>query len=163
MNGGQYFKAAGATVFNTRTSVLRPRSWTSCDAAGLSVLAGLCRGDEVFETKYINHPIRFTMVSTKNTFVLPATHYASSLSGVNYMPMGARLRMKSSVDVSYFPEQARIIAQGLKKFGIILADNGLDWDVCGAADSRWNWQLLNVLQGVNMINFEIVQRGTEYR
>jgi hypothetical protein len=137
--------------------------WSSGDAAGLSVLAGLCRADEVVVDQHINHPLRFTVQNSKMSFVAPATHRASSLTGANYLPMGAIIRLKSSYDTSYFPLQARVILEGLKHYGMILADNGGDYFLTASTDGRWNFSQYGTITSVKMSNFELVKRGVEYR
>jgi hypothetical protein len=163
MNGGKYFQADFGCVFNMRSSVLRPLPWSSADAAGLSILAGLVRGDEVFVDKVITHPIRFVVSTSKMNFVLPATHRASSQTGPYLLPMGARLRIRGDIDVSYFPEQARIIATALKKYGMILADNGGNFYLNGTPDNRWVFNQLQTINGISLSWLELVKRGVEYR
>jgi hypothetical protein len=163
MNGGQYFSADFGCVFNMNTPVLRPLSWSSADAAGLSILAGLVRGDEVIDDGVINHPIRFAVSNSKMSYVEPATHRASPFTGPNYLPMGARLRLKPTFDYSYYPSQARVICAALKKYGMILADNGGNFYLIGSPDNRWNINHLNMLNGMCIANFELIQRGFEHR
>jgi hypothetical protein len=156
LNGGKSFACSSAAVFNVNTNVLRPKYWTSSDAAGLPVLPGLVRGDEVFDRGAINHAIRFTVVHSRNGFLPPATHMAGSGSSVALPPMGVKFRLKASYDISYFPAQSRVIAQALKTYGMILADNGGDLFITGSADSRYTYSL-SVLAQISGASLEVVK------
>ncbi len=156
-----WFAGAGA-VFDLRSNLLRPQYWTSADAAGLPILPGLVRFDEVAAGE-IRHALRFTTERTQRAFVQPATHYASSITDPSYPPMGLRVRLKASFDVSRYSGQTRVVLNALKKYGMLLADNGSSWFISGATDSRWNDADLNQLKTVPGSVFEVVQLGTLYR
>jgi hypothetical protein len=115
--------AGSGAIFNLLSNALRPSGWTSADAAGLPVFAGLLRYDEIAAGE-IRHAIRFTVPQTQKAFVWPARHYASSLTGTQYPPMGARFRLRASFDISGYSPTNQIILRALKKYGMILADNG---------------------------------------
>jgi hypothetical protein len=137
----------------------RPYTWTSADAAGLPIFVGLARYDEV-AAGAINHALRFTVPTTQRAFVLPATHWASTTTDPNAPPMGLRLRLKASFDISGFPADDQVILTALKKYGMILADNGSAIFISGAPDSRWNNSDLNLLKSITASNFEVVHTGT---
>jgi len=152
---GSWHAGSGA-IFDLASNKLRPREWTSADAAGLPLLPGLVRYDEVASGE-ITHAIRFTAPKTRRDFVWPARHYASSLTGTNYPPMGQRFRLKSSFDVSTFSAEVRVILRAMQKYGIILADNGSAWFISGVPDERWNNDMLVGEFGlVKGSNFEAV-------
>jgi hypothetical protein len=151
---GSWHAGSGA-VFDLRANALRPRGWTSADAAGLPILAGLVRYDEV-AAGHIDHAIRVTAPKTRNAYVWPATHFASSSSSASLPPMGLRLRLKSTVDISKLPAQARVVAQAMKTYGVILADNGSPWYLSGAPDDRWSNDALHALGGLTGSDFEAV-------
>jgi hypothetical protein len=137
----------------------RPYTWTSADAAGLPVFVGLARYDEV-AAGAINHALRFTIPTTQKAFVLPATHWASTTTDPNAPPMGLRLRLKASLDISSYPAGDQVILTAMKKYGLILADNGSAIFISGAPDNRWNNTDLNLLKQVTASNFDVVQTGT---
>jgi chitodextrinase len=139
-SGGGWSAGSGA-IFDLRSNDLRPNGWTSADAAGLPVLPGLIRYDEVASGE-IAHAIRFTVPQTRRAFVWPARHFASSLTGNNYPPMGQRFRLKASFDVSAFSAEMQVILRAMKKYGLILADNGSAWYISGVPDERWNNDVL---------------------
>ena len=130
--------------------------WTSADAAGLPILPGLVRWDEV-ELGEITHAIRFTVRRTRRAYIHPASHWASSDTASNLPPMGMRVRLKASFDISPYPPRAQAVLRALKRYGMIVADNGSDWYVSGVADSRWNDADMNTLKSVKGSNFEVVQ------
>jgi len=144
--------------WNLKSNALRPKYWTSADAAGLPILPGLVRYDEVAAGS-INHALRFTVPRTQNAFIAPATHYASNNTDPNLPPMGLRLRLKANFDISRYSGQARVILTALKKYGMIVADNGSSWFITGAADARWNDDNLNQLKSVPGTAFEVVSTG----
>jgi hypothetical protein len=156
-DGRKSWKAGSGAVFDLNSNRLRHAGWTSADAAGLPILPGLVRGDEVFEQRAITHAVRFTCKKTRKAYVPPATHYASSSKDPNLPPMGMRARLKASFDIRPFPPTAQIILLGLKKYGIILADNGGDWYITGAPDPRWNNEELNALKRVKGRDFEVIR------
>jgi hypothetical protein len=149
------WRAGSGAVWNLDSNALRPSSWTSADAAGLPILPGLVRYDEV-ASGVIPHALRFTIQHTQNTFVWPARHEASSLTGANYPPMGLRLRLKASVDISSFSAQNRVILTALKRYGMMVADNGSNWYISGAPDDRWNNDDLANLASIPGSDFEVV-------
>ena len=155
--GGWY--AGSGAVFDLRSNQLRPAGWTSADAAGLPIFAGLARYEEVAEGE-IPHALRFTAVRTQKGYVHPARHFASSITDPNVPPMGARARLKASVDISAMAPQAKVVARALQRYGMILADNGSSWFVTGAPDIRWNDDDLGDLKKLRGSDFEFVQAGT---
>ncbi len=148
---------AGAK-FNLKSNILRPDGWTSTDAAGLPIFPGLVRYDEVKAGK-INHALRFTVRKTQKGFIHPATHYASSSTSPNLPPMGLRLRLKANYDISKYTGQSRVVLEALKKYGMIVADNGSNWYITGGADPGWNDTDLNQLKNVPGSAFEVVDTG----
>lgn len=152
--GGAWHGGSGA-VFDLAGYDLRPDGWTSADAAGLPILPGLVRFEEV-EAGAITHAIRFTAPQTRNEYVWPARHQASNLSGSQYPPLGQRFRLKASFDTSGFSEQARVVAVALKTYGMILADNGSSWYLSGAPDERWDNDALRDLKSITGDDFEAV-------
>lgn len=135
------WSAGSGAVFDLRSNALRPAGWTSADAAGLSILAGLVRYEEV-QSGSIRHAIRFTANTTSKAYLWPARHQAGSTSDGNYPPMGARFRLKASVDISGFDARIQVIFRAFKEYGLILADNGSNWYISGAPDPLWNDDLL---------------------
>ncbi len=159
---GPGWSCGSGALFDLSSNRLRPDYWTSADAAGLPILPGLVRYDEIAAGQ-VKHAIRFTAQSTQRGFIHPATHYASSNTDPNAPPMGLRLRLKASYDISRSSGAARVILIALKKYGMILADNGSDWFFTGASDSRWNDTDLNQLKGVPGSAFEVVASGSIIR
>ena len=155
---GSSWSAGSGAIWNLRSDHLRPRGWTSADAAGLPILPGLARYDEVASGE-IKHALRFTVAQTRAAFVFPARHKASSLTDPNLPAMGQRLRLKASVDTSGLPRQARIVATALKRYGMIVADNGSDWYIGGAPDPRWNNDDLHQLGRLTGSDFEVVSEA----
>jgi hypothetical protein len=153
--GDGTWHAGSGAVFDLRSNDLRPAGWTSADAAGLSIIAGLVRYEEV-AAGYIDHAIRFTAPRTRNDYVWPARHAASHSSDAALPPMGARFRLKASVDTSGFPPQARVIAEALKRYGMILADNGSPWYLTGTEDEHWDNDALRALKSLRGGDFEAV-------
>jgi hypothetical protein len=154
--GGARWSAGSGAIWNLRSNHLRPRGWTSADAAGLPILPGLARYAEV-KRGHIDHALRFTAERTRQAFVFPARHFASDLTDPNLPAMGQRLRLKRGYDVSRFPRQARIVLKALKRYGMILADNGSSWYVSGAPDPRWSNDQLHTLGRVPGSAFEVVR------
>jgi len=152
--GGSWSAGSGA-VFDLRSDALRPAGWTSADAAGLPILPGLARYDEA-ASGTIGHALRITVPRTQSAYVWPARHEASSDGDASLPPMGLRLRLKASVDISKLPLQARVVAQTLKTYGAIVADNGSSWYVSGAPDSRWDNDQLQALGQLTGADFEAV-------
>jgi len=153
------WRAGSGAIFDLTSNDLRPLGWTSADAAGLPIFPGLVRYDEVVEKGEVNHAIRFTCRLTQRGYILPATHFASRSSDPNLPPMGLRLRLKADYDISNFPPEAQVILTALKKYGLILADNGGDWYISGAPDPRWNTDNLTTLRRVKGTDFEVVDTG----
>ncbi|HEX7677600.1 MAG TPA: hypothetical protein VF713_05715 [Thermoanaerobaculia bacterium] len=154
--GSQWIAGSGAT-FPLDANARRPEGWTSADAAGLAILPGLVRYDEVYGSDPIRHAFRVT-VRHSNGYVYPASHRAGSTSGA--LPMGARLRLKASKDISGFPEPLRRIFQAMKSYGLIVADNGTDLYVTGTYDIRWDNDILNpAFAAIKGSDFEVVQLG----
>jgi hypothetical protein len=155
VNGGARWRAGSGAIWSLRSNHLRPKTWTSADAAGLPILPGLARYDEV-KRGAIDHALRFTVSRTRNAFVYPARHQASSDSDPTLPPMGLRLRLKKGFPVSRYPKQSRIVLRALQRYGMIVADNGSDWYVSGAPNRHWNNDDLHSLGGVTGRNFEVV-------
>ncbi len=149
------WKAGSGATWNLRSNHLRPAGWTSADAAGLPIFPGLARYDEVARG-VIDHALRFTAEHTRRAYVYPARHYASSSNDPSLPPMGLRVRLKASVDISGFPRQARIVLQALKTYGMILADNGSDWYISGAPDPHWSNDALHTIGRITGSDFEVV-------
>jgi hypothetical protein len=157
-NGRGGWDASSGAVFDLRSNRLRPDGWTSADAAGLPILPGLVRWDEV-QAGRIDHALRFTISRTQRGFIHPATHQAGSTSDANVAPMGARFRLKASFDVTRYRGAARVVLECLKRYGMFVADNGSNWFISGATDSRWNDDDLNQLKDVPGAAFEAVVSG----
>jgi hypothetical protein len=151
---GSWTAYSGA-IFDLRSNALRPDGWTSGDAAGLAILPGLVRYDEV-ASGAIRHAIRFTAPTTDRSYVWPARHFASRSSDPNLPPMGLRMRLKAGFDISSFSPTNQIILTALKKYGMTLSDNGGAWFITGSPDSHWNDDDLNDLKRVVGTDFEAV-------
>ena len=156
--GGGWAAGSGA-IWDLRSNRLRPAGWTSADAAGLPILPGLARYDEV-RAGAILHALRFTAARTRRAYVYPARHYASGSTDPALPPMGLRVRLKAGFDTSGFPRQARVVLEALKRYGMILADNGSPWFVSGAPDARWSNEQLHTLGRVTGADFEVVDTRT---
>jgi hypothetical protein len=150
--------AASGAVFDLRSNKLRPDTWTSADAAGLPILPGLVRWDEV-QAGHIDHALRFTISRSQRGFIHPATHQAGSTTDAGVAPMGARFRLKASFDVTRFHGAARVVLDCLRRYGMFVADNGSNWFISGATDSHWNDDDLNQLKTVPGSAFEAVESG----
>jgi hypothetical protein len=159
LNGGVRWHAGSGAIFNLRSNHLRPAGWTSADAAGLPILPGLARYNEV-AAGAIDHALRFTAPCTAAAYVYPARHDAGTCHGANLPPMGLRVRLKASVNISGLPAQARAIAQALKTYGMILADNGSPWYISGAPNDGWNNDALHLLDGLTGRDFEVVDTAS---
>jgi hypothetical protein len=151
---GAWVAGSGA-VWNLRANKLRPAGWTSADAAGLPILPGLARYDEIAHGA-ITHALRFTADRTRRAYVYPARHFASDATDPSLPPMGLRVRLKASFDTSGFPRQSHIVLDALKRYGMILADNGSSWYVSGAPSPRWSNDDLHSLGRVHGSDFEVV-------
>jgi hypothetical protein len=150
------WNADSGAVFDLTSSALRPAGWTSADAAGLPILPGLARYDEIVGEGVLDHALRFTVAATRRAYVYPATHFASASTDPDLPPMGLRVRLRADFDVNGFPPVVQTILRGLKKYGMMVADNGSDWYVSGAPDSRWDDDALRSLGGVTGADFEVV-------
>jgi hypothetical protein len=159
VNGGASWKAGSGAIWSLRSNHLRPKTWTSADAAGLPILPGLARYDEV-KRGAINHALRFTVSRTRNTFVYPARHQASSDSDPNLPPMGMRFRLKAGFPISRYPRQSRVVLQALQRYGMLVADNGSDWYLSGAPARGWSNDDLHSLGGVKGSDFEVVDTSS---
>jgi len=147
--------AGSGAIWSLRSNHLRPASWTSADAAGLPIFPGLARWDEVKRGR-INHALRFTVENTRRAYIYPARHYASNSNNPDYPPMGLRVRLKANVDISHFPRQARIVLQALKRYGMIVADNGSNWYISGAPNPHWSNDALHTIGQITGRDFEVV-------
>jgi hypothetical protein len=156
-SGGSW-KAGSGAIYDLRSNGLRHAGWTSADAAGLPILPGLVTYAEV-KSGHIDHAIRVTVPASQAAYLWPARHFASSSHDLNLPPMGLRLRLKSSVDISKLPTQARIIAKAMQQYGVIVADNGSPWYISGAPDPRWNNDQLHALGELTGADFEAVDES----
>jgi hypothetical protein len=156
---GQAWHAGSGAIFDLHSNESRPLGWTSADAAGLPILPALVRYDEVAEQKEIRHALRFTVKRTRRAFTFPARHWASKNEEPSLPPMGLRLRLKASFDISSYPPQSQVVLKALKEYGMILADNGGDWFISGVADKRWDDADINTLKRVKGSDFEVVLTG----
>jgi hypothetical protein len=154
---GSWSGGSGA-IWHLRENWTRPAGWTSADAAGLPVLPGLVRYDEVAAGE-IKHALRFTVSSSQQGYVAPASHFASSNTDPNLAPMGLRVRLKANVDISSYPQSARVILTALKRYGMIVADNGSNWYISGASDPRFVDDELRTLGNIHGSDFEVIQHG----
>lgn len=149
------WSAGSGARWDLSSHALRPDTWTSADAAGLPVLPGLVRYEEVLGGE-IRHALRFTCSQTRNEHVWPARHDASDSTDPSHPPMGQRFRLKADVDISGFAPELRTILQAMKTYGIILADNGSNWYLSGEHDPRWDDELLSDLSAIKGSSFEAV-------
>ena len=154
---GKGWKAGCGAIFDVKAPKARPAGWTSADAAGLPIFPGLVRYDEAVAKTEIAHAVRFTVRKSRRAYVTPARHFASRDDDKALLPMGARVRLKATVDVKKFQGAARALAECLKAYGMILADNGSDWFVSGAPDPRWNDDELSALRTLTVKDFEVVK------
>ena len=153
----QGWRANTGAIFDLNSNRLRPAGWTSADAAGLPIFPGLARYDEVIEQKLITHALRITVRRTRRAYISPARHFASRSKDPNLPPMGMRVRLKADYDISKLPACARVILTALKKYGMMVADNGGDWFLSGAPHPRWNDDELASLKKVRGKDFEVVK------
>ena len=158
-DGGKSWKAVSGAIWDLDKNSSRPAGWTSADAAGLAVFPGLVRYDEVVERKEIPHALRFTVKKSRRAYVPPASHFASRSADPNLPPMGMRVRLRADFDESGFSPTAQVILRCLKKYGMILADNGGDWFISGAPDPRWNDDDIQSLRRVKGKDLEVVRMG----
>ena len=151
------WKADSGAVWDLKKNQVRPDRWTSADAAGLPILPGLVRYDEVVGAQAVEHALRFTLAKTRRAYVPPASHWASDSFDENLPPMGMRVRLKAGYDISGFAPQVQVILRALKKYGMILADNGSDNFLSGAPDPRWDPDILRQLKRVTTKDLEVVE------
>lgn len=151
------WKADSGAVWDLEQNQIRPAGWTSADAAGLPILPGLVRYDEVVGKGAIEHALRFTVQKTRRAYVPPASHWASESNDPDLPPMGMRVRLKADYDISGFSREAQVILQALKTYGMLLADNGSDNFITGAPDPRWNADALRDIKRVKTNDFEVIE------
>jgi hypothetical protein len=149
------WRAGSGAIWDLRSNALRPAGWTSGDAAGLPILPGLVRYEEV-AAGVIRHALRFTAPVTRRQYIYPARHFAADSNSAALPPMGLRVRLKASVDISHFGPQARVLLQALQTYGMILADNGSPWFVTGAPSAGWDDDDMHQLQTLHGSDFEVV-------
>jgi hypothetical protein len=149
------WRAGSGAIWSLRSNRLRPAGWTSADAAGLPILPGLARYDEV-RRGVINHALRFTVSRTRPAYVYPARHFASNLTDPSLPPMGLRLRLRADFPIAGFPPQARVVLRALKRYGMIVADNGSSWYISGAPHPGWDNDQLHTLHRVRGSDFVVV-------
>jgi hypothetical protein len=157
---GTGWHAGSGAIFDLRSNKVRPAGWTSADAAGLPIFPGLARWDGDASTGHIDHALRFTVQRTRRAYVYPARHYASNATDPALPPMGLRVRLKATVSLAGLPPQARIVAQAMKTYGMILADNGSNWYVSGAPSPRWSNDQLHALGRLTGADFEVVDTSS---
>jgi hypothetical protein len=155
---GAGWEAGSGAVFNLRSNALRREGWTSADAAGLPIMPLLVRYPELSAGR-IDHALRMTVARTQRGYIHPATHFASSSSDPNLPPMGLRLRLKASFSLAGFHGESLIVLRALKRYGLIVADNGSSWYITGAPDPRWNDEDLEQIKRVPGSAFEVVESG----
>ena len=154
-NGGRSWRAGSGAIWNLRSNRMRPAGWTSADAAGLPILPGLVRPEEV-RRRNIDHALRITVPRSRRAYIYPARHFASDDPDPNLPAMGQRLRLKRSFDTSRFPRQSRVVLQALKRYGAIVADNGSPWYISGIPSRRWNNDDLHSLNRLPGSAWEVV-------
>jgi hypothetical protein len=156
---GVTWKAGSGATWSLSSDAMRPAGWTSADAAGLPILPGLVRYEEV-AAGHVDHAIRITVPTTRTSYIWPARHQAGSTSSTSAPPMGTWLRMKSSINPSSYPASVRPIIIALQTFGAIVADNGSAWYISGAPDSRWNNDDLHALGAITGNAFQVVDASS---
>lgn len=153
------WQASSGAQYDLRLDDDHPEGCTSADAAGLAIFPGLVRYEEVVEQGEIRHALRFTVQNTQRAYIYPARHFASSLSDETLPPMGLRFRMKQDYECGGYSAEVQVICRALKAYGMLVADNGSDWFVSGAPDSRWNDEALGDLKEIPGDAFEVVDTG----
>jgi hypothetical protein len=153
------WRAGSGAIWDMNSNALRPLGWTSADAAGLPILPGLVRYDEV-AAGVIAHALRFTAPRTRRSYIYPARHFASDSNDSALPPMGLRVRLKASVDISRFGPQSRVLLRALQVYGMILADNGSPWYVTGAPSAGWDDDDLHDLHLIKGTDFEVVDTSS---
>lgn len=154
-SNGSWHAGSGA-IFDLNSNAMRPAGWTSADAAGLPILAGLVRYDEV-QAGAILHALRFTVSRTRRAYLFPARHWASTDTNPLRPPMGMRVRLKAGFSIAGYPARVQVILRALKTYGMIVADNGSDWYLTGVADARWNDSEMNTLKQLRGSDFEVIR------
>jgi Big-like domain-containing protein len=157
VNNGASWTGGSGAIFDMTNGTVRPAGWTSADAAGMPILPGLVRYDEVGIHHAIEHALRYTCARTRKAYIPPARHSAGSQTSANYPPMGMRVRLKAGFDISGYSPTNQVILRALKKYGMFVADNGTDMFLGGAPDPRWNDDDLHNLTHVHGGDFEVVQ------
>lgn len=154
--------ADSGAIFHMNSLASRPLGWTSADAAGLPVFTGLVNYEETVARQSIGHALRFTVSKTQRAYVAPATHFASTDTQASLLPMGARLRLRAQHDCNQHSAlEVRVVCVALKKYGMILADNGGNFFISGAPDTRWNDAAVNSLKSISAAEFEVVDTGAK--
>jgi hypothetical protein len=160
------WRAKSGAIWDLTSNKYRPLGWTSADGAGLAIFPGLVRYDEVVGKKEINHALGFTVHQSQFGYILPATHWCAdpdSAGNWDLPPMGLRVRLKADYDISPFPPELQVILKALKKYGMIVADEGGDWYITGVPDPRWDVDVLGLLHQVKGRDFEAVYTGPTVR
>lgn len=160
VNGGQSWTGGSGAVWDLNANQVRPDTWTSADAAGLSIFAGLVRYSEV-QSGVIDHALRFTVSESQMAYISPASHWASDLTDPDLPPMGLRVRMKAGYDCSWATTEVQVICTAMKRYGMFVADNGSDWYVSGAPDPRWDDDRIGDLKDIPGDAFEVVDTGED--
>jgi hypothetical protein len=153
------WSAGSGVIWDLGSNALRPRGWTSADAAGLPILPGLARHDEVVAGS-IDHALRFTVRRSRRAYIYPARHFASPFTSRSLPPMGLRVRLRLNYPTTSFPPQARLVLRALKRYGMIVADNGSSWYVSGAPDPDWDNDDLHTLGRIKGSDFRVVDTST---
>jgi len=156
---GDGWEAGSGAVFDLISNELRPDFWTSADAAGLPIYPGLVRYEEVVDSGAIDHALRFTVSETQRGFIHPATHFASDSTDPGLPPMGLRLRMRAGYDCGAYSTEVQVVCTALKRYGMLVADNGSDWFITGSHDPRWDDEALGDLKRIPGGAFEVVDTG----
>jgi hypothetical protein len=159
VSSGTSWQADSGAVWHLNSNAGRTPGWTSADAAGLPIFPGLARYDEVVERGEVLHALRFTVAASRRAYIAPASHAASNSTAANLPPMGLRLRMRADYDCSSYSSEVKVLCRGLKRFGMIVADNGSNWYVSGAPDPRWSDDNLNDFKTIPGSAFEAVETG----
>ena len=158
--GKRRWEAGSGVIWDLRSAALRPDGWTSADAAGLPIFPGLVRYDEI-KAGHIDHAIRVTFDTTRDAWIHPASHCAGSTSSPDAPAMGTRLRLGASYDTSGLSGSALVVAEALKRYGMIVADNGSNWFIGGTSDPRWDDRNLDQLKTIPGSAFEVVRSQAE--
>jgi hypothetical protein len=159
-DGSGGWHASSGAIFDLNSNALRPDTWTSADAAGLPMLPGLVRYEEAVVAGEIRHALRFTCSPTRDDHIWPARHDASSSTNPAHPPMGQRFRLKADFDIAPYPAEVQVILRALKKYGMILADNGSDWYISGVPNPLWEDDALSQISGVRGSDFEAVDESS---